>query len=83
MYIHLGSDFIIPASSVIAILNIEGPVSKDLHEIIEIAELDKKLVNISNKDKKKALLICDDKAYISPISSNTLFKRATNFYKEV
>lgn len=83
MYIHLGNDVIIPASNVIAIINIEGTVSKDVQEIMENAEVDKKLINISNKDKKKALIICDNNNYISPISSTTLYKRAINIYKEV
>jgi hypothetical protein len=83
MYIHLGNDIIIPASDVIVILNIEEPISPDLQEIIEIAELEKKLVRIGGKDKRKALVICDHINYISPISSTTLYKRAENFYKEV
>ncbi len=83
MYIHLGNDVIIPASSVIAILNIEDPVSEEIKDIMEIAALDKNLVNISNKEKKKALIITDKECFISPISSTTLYKRALNFYKEV
>lgn len=83
MYIHLGSDVVISAQNVIAILNIEEPLSADLQDIIDIATVEKKLINISDKEKKKALVICNDCAYISPISSNTLYKRAIHYYKEV
>ena len=83
MYIHLGNDVVISAVDVIAILNIEEPISADLREIIEIAEIDRKLVTISKKEKRKALVVCDDRVYISPISSNTLYKRASHYPKEV
>lgn len=83
MYIHLGNDVVISAQSLIAIVNIEEPLSADLQDIIDIAALDRKLINITEKDKKKALVICDDCAYISPISSQTLYKRANNYYGEV
>ena len=83
MYIHLGNDVVISAVDVIAILNIEEPISPDLRDIIEIAEIERKLVHISKKEKKKALVVCDDRIYISPISSNTLYKRASHYPKEV
>ncbi|MDD3364019.1 MAG: DUF370 domain-containing protein [Syntrophomonas sp.] len=83
MYIHLGNDVVISAVDVIAILNIEEPLSADLRDIIEIAEIERKLVNISKKDKRKALVVCDNRIYISPISSNTLYKRASHYPKEV
>jgi len=82
MYIHLGNDVIISSENVIAIVNIDDPISPDLKDIMELAELDKKIINISDKDKKKAMVICDDYIYISPISSSTLYKRAINNYKE-
>jgi regulator of extracellular matrix RemA (YlzA/DUF370 family) len=83
MYLHLGNDRVISGDSLIAIINIEEPLSADLRDIIEIAEIDKKLINISLNDKKKALVLCDDQVYLSPISSNTLYKRAIHFRKEV
>jgi len=79
MYIHLGNDMVISGTDVIAILNIEEPVSADLKDILEMAEIDKKMVTISTSEKKKSLIICDDKYYLSPISSNTLYKRALHF----
>lgn len=83
MYIHLGSDVVISAQNVIAIVNINEPLSADLQDIIDIATVEKKLIKINTQEKNKALVICDDCVYISPISSNTLYKRANNYYKEV
>ncbi len=78
MYIHLGNNYVISSKKIISMLNIIPPISNDLKDIIEIARMEKKLVNISEKGKEKTLVVCDDKVYISPISSNTLFKRAIN-----
>ena len=55
MYLHLGNDKVISGDKVIAIINIEEPISNDLKEIIEIAEVEKRLINISKFDKKKGL----------------------------
>ncbi len=82
MYIHLGNNYIISAPSVIAILNYEPPVSNDVRDIVEIARMEKNLVSISEKGKEKAVVICDDKVYLSPISSITLYKRVFNYLKE-
>ncbi|HHV15375.1 MAG TPA: DUF370 domain-containing protein [Gelria sp.] len=83
MYIHLGNNYIISSQNLIAILNIEPPLSEDLIDIIDTAKLDKKLINISKKGKEKALIVCDNKVYLSPISSTTLYKRAFTYCKEV
>jgi len=79
VYIHLGNDVVISGTNIIAILNIEEPVSADLKDILEMADIDKKMVTISVSDKKKSLIICDDRYYVSPISSTTLYKRALHF----
>lgn len=83
MFIHLGNDAVITAQSLIAIINIEDPWSEDVQDVIDLAEMERRLVTISDQEKKKALVICDDGVYISPISSQTLYKRANNFYREV
>ncbi|MGI6467687.1 MAG: DUF370 domain-containing protein [Syntrophomonadaceae bacterium] len=82
MYIHLGNNYIISAPSIIAILNYEPPVSTDVRDIVEIARMEKNLVSISEKGKEKAVVICDQKVYLSPISSTTLYKRAFHHLKE-
>ncbi|MGI5920328.1 MAG: extracellular matrix regulator RemB [Syntrophomonadaceae bacterium] len=83
MYIHLGNNIITSSKNIIAIVNIEPPVSVDLQDIIEIAKQDKKCITVSKKEKEKSLIITDDNIYLSPISSTTLYKRGLNHYKEM
>ena len=83
MFLHIGGNIDILNREIIAILNIEPPIAKDIKDIIEIAKMEKTIFNISEKGKEKALIICTDKVYLSPISSTTLFRRSENFYKEV
>lgn len=83
MYIHLGNNYIISAKNVVAILNLEPPVSEDIQDILEIARSEKNLTNISEKGKEKSMIVCDDQVYLSPISSTTLYKRAFNYVREV
>ena len=83
MYIHLGNNHIISSQNIIAILNIEPPIAEDLIDIIDTAKMDKNLINLSEKGKEKTLIVCDNKVYLSPISSTTLYKRALSHYKEV
>ncbi len=83
MYVHLGNNYIISGEKIVAVLNYQKPVSADLQEIVDIARLENKLINISDNGKEKAVIVCDDKIFLSPISSTTLYKRAFNYYKEV
>jgi len=83
MYVHLGNNVVISSKEIIAILNIEKPLPDDTRDIIEIARMERTLVNVSETGKEKALIICDGKVYLSPISSTTLLKRSFTDYKEV
>ena len=53
MYIHLGNNYIISAGDIIANLSLEPPVADEVKEIIEIAKIDKKITNVSEKGKEK------------------------------
>lgn len=83
MYVHLGNNYIISAQDIIAIVNIEPPISEDLEDIMEIAINDKKMIYVAEGEKKKSMIICDDNVYISPISSTTLYRRIANYRKGV
>ena len=83
MYIHLGNNYIISSQNIIAILNLESPMSEDIQDIVEMARAEKRLVPISEKGKDKSLVLCDDKVDLSPISSTTLYKRAALYVLEV
>ena len=79
MYIHLGNDVLVSFSDLISIINIETQMTKETKDIVSKAETDKNLVMIGREGKDKSLVICTDKVYISPISSATLYKRASHF----
>jgi len=76
MYVHLGNNYITSAEKILAVLNYEAIVSSDVEEIVDIARIEKKLINISEKGKEKSIIVCDENVYLSPISSITLYKRA-------
>ncbi|MGE5397542.1 MAG: extracellular matrix regulator RemB [Chitinophagales bacterium] len=82
MYLHLGSDEMLPIEEIVAILNIEAPISESVKEIIELASIEKTLKPICKKERAKSLVITSSSVYLSPISSITLFKRSNSDYRE-
>jgi len=76
MYLHLGNDVSITASSVITIINLEQAVTPEINEIIEIADSEGLLYCVNGIEKQKSLVICEHAYYISPISSMTLLRRS-------
>lgn len=82
MYIHLGNDYMVSLAEIIAIVNVEPPISSSVKDIIELAIAEKNIYQICDKGKEKSLILTERHLYLSPISSATLFKRASKF-KEV
>jgi len=78
VFIHLGEDYTIFLDKVIAVINIEGPLDRSVKDIIDLAQVEKKLVRIGDQGREKSLVITDDQVYLSPISSLTLFRRGHN-----
>jgi len=78
MFIHLGSDQMISADKVVAIINIDSYINITLKEIIELGQAEKNLHLICSMDRAKSLVITDSDIYLSPISSVTLYKRSHN-----
>lgn len=76
MFLHLGNDRVISGEKLIAILNLEGATAEPIEKMLADAGKGKRLIKISSKDKNKSLVVCDDRLYISPISSHTLYKRS-------
>lgn len=76
MFIHLGSDQMIPIEEIVAILNIDSYINVSLKEIIEIGIAERNIHSICSRERAKSLVITADKIYLSPISSVTLFKRS-------
>ncbi|OAT79891.1 extracellular matrix regulator RemB [Desulfotomaculum copahuensis] len=76
MFLHLGDDLVVFKKDVIAILDIRAQVSPVTAEFIEIARDEGFLQVIAEKGKEKSFVITSREVYISPISCNTLKKRA-------
>ena len=78
MYLHLGNDVLAACTELISIIDIEKQMTKETEEIMKQAQDNKTLVMVGKKEKNKSLVICQEKVYVSPISSTTLYKRAMN-----
>ena len=82
MYLHLGGDVSVKIKNIVAIMDLETTsVSKITKEFLKIAQKSDSVVNVNEELPKSYVIISDDektKVYISPISSQTLLKRANN-----
>lgn len=78
MYIHIGGEKIIRTRELIAIydLSIEKS-SKISQQFVQDAIRNQRMEKIGDEDPK-SLVVTEDKLYYSPISSNTLKKRAAH-----
>lgn len=86
MFLHIGGDIVIPTKDIIAILDIESTtISKDTREFLRVAE-EEGFIEAVSYDLPKTFIITESdkksKIYLSPISSNTLNKRA-NFIRNI
>lgn len=80
MFLHIGSDCVVPLKSVIAILDLEKTtISKDTKEFLRTAEEEGFIESITDDIPKSFIVTETDKKskiYLSSISSVTLQKRA-------
>jgi len=79
MYLHLGSQIVVPYSSIVGIFDLDNSsVSKHTRKFPEIAQKDGRVVNVSY-DLPRSFIVCRNQenyfVYISHISSQTLMKR--------
>ena len=83
MFLHLGADVVINQKYIVAIMDLETTsVSKITKEFLKIATKENNVINISDEDLPKSYVITNEngekKVYVSPISSQTLNKRANS-----
>lgn len=81
MFIHLGADVVIPLKDVISIMDMESTnMSNNTKEFLKTAE-DEGFIRKISEDKPKTFILSEENnktvIYLSPISSVTLFKRAS------
>lgn len=79
MYLHLGGDMVVKTSEVVAILNLENiSTSASSREYLKLLEKRNEIEGVSPSETK-SIVITHDKVFSSPISSQTLMKRAGSF----
>lgn len=81
MYLHLGSDITVPYKDIIAVLDLETTsVSKITKGFLSDAQKGGRVIDVSINDLPKSYVLCEREnsfyIYISPISAQTLLKRA-------
>lgn len=82
MYLHLGSDIVVSKKDIIAILDLETTsISKRTQKFLETAQKSGRVIDVSISDLPKSYVLCGSKdnykVYVSPISAQTLTKRAS------
>ncbi len=76
MFIHLGGDMVLKATSIVAIIDHNSQDSSvENQDFLKSTKKQKAIIKVS-EDKPKSFVITKDEVYLSPISSHTLKRRA-------
>ena len=80
MYVHIGKDIIINSENIVAILDISSlrKNKNNLEEVLQKLKISDKIIDVSDENKKSLIILKDNSAYITNISSVTIAKRASN-----
>lgn len=82
MYLHLGGDVSVNIKNMVAIMDLETTsVSKITKEFLSFVQKNNSVINVNDDLPKSYVITFDEKetkVYVSPISSQTLLKRANN-----
>ena len=81
MFLHIGGDIEINKNYIVAIFDLDNTsTSKITKEYFKKATLKNRVINVSEEDLPRSFIVTfekgEEKVYISPISSQTLFKRS-------
>lgn len=81
MYLHLGADISVNKKYVVAIFDLDNTsTSKITQEYFKKVTNEGRVINVSEEDLPRSFVLVEEKGeeklYISPISSQTLSKRA-------
>lgn len=82
MFLHLGSDRVIPLKNIIAITDMKIVKSGINQNFIQLKRNEKVVEDIS-EGNGKSFIISDKKVYISAISTLTLKKRAETIQEDI
>lgn len=80
MYVHLGVETVVREDDIIGIFDLDSTtISKHTRKFLNVAEKEKKVINVSF-ELPKSFVLCGNKkknkVYISQLSSSTLQKRS-------
>lgn len=75
MYLHLGSDYMIKNSEIIAIFNLKDSESDIYNEYIKKYADKYEIIDVSEGEEFYSCVLTENKIYLSAISSFTLKKR--------
>lgn len=78
MYLHIGTNVLLRAKDIIAIIGRKGDADKSKinHAFLQKKQEAAQVINISSNNDKSFVVTSDEKVYISPISPHTLKKRS-------
>lgn len=82
MFLHLGSDRVIPLKNIIAITDMAIVKSGINQDFIKLKR-SKKVVEDISEGNAKSFIITDKKVYLSAISTITLKKRAETIREDI
>lgn len=76
MFLHLGDSTVVNTKDIIGIFDMDtSTVNKATRDYLNLAEKNKKIVYV-NYDLPKSFVVTNDKIFVCPLNTNTLYKRA-------
>lgn len=76
MFLHLGDSTVVNTKEIIGIFDMDtSTVNKATRNYLNLAEKNKKIVYV-NYDLPKSFVVTNDKIFVCPLNTNTLYKRA-------
>lgn len=80
MFLHLGDSTVVNTKEIIGIFDMDtSTVNKATRDYLNLAEKNKKIVYV-NYDLPKSFVVTNDKIFVCPLNTNTLYKRAKLIY---
>ncbi len=76
MFLHLGDSTVVNTKEIIGIFDMDtSTVNKATRDYLNLAEKNKKIVYV-NYDLPKSFVVTNDKIFVCPLNTSTLYKRA-------
>lgn len=76
MFLHLGDSTVVNTKDIIGIFDMDtSTVNKATRDYLNLAEKKKKIIYV-NYDLPKSFVVTNDKIFVCPLNTNTLYKRA-------